>query len=95
MIVMLEFCNLVWCGGLGMVWSRGGGMAWYGIVCYVMRCYAMWYGMVWYDRLCCGTVCYTVARCVMWDFEEEVARSAAACSTFSSTLTSHDGLAYR
>ena len=31
----------------------------------------------------------------MWDFEEEVARSAAACSTFSSTLTSHDGLAYR
>ena len=30
----------------------------------------------------------------MWDFEEEVARSAAACSTFSSTLTSHDGLAY-
>ena len=49
----------------------------------------VWYGtcfVVWDSKV--------MARYVMWDFEEEVARSAA-CSTFSSTLTSHDGLAYR
>ena len=76
------FCPAPFISGMVMRWV--GHMAWHDMVLGTLKRY----GMAW-DGWVSGCPWY-----LMWDFEEEVAANAA-CSTFSSTLTSHGGLAYR